>query len=257
MTKPKIITQLETVFGNNMLTKLLDEYREIKKEFLKESWSSCISHCALFAELTVAALKILYDTNPIDLNQIHFDNLYKDLTSRQKPNPEDEILLLAVPNAAKTVYTIRSKKKIAHIKFIDPDFLDATLVSSICDWILSQFVLLKCQSSPQETSKFIHSLVERKIPLMEEFDDGSMLVLKHDIAFHYEILLILYKKNMRISKDHFTTIIEIEYRQKLNTAITFLKDKKLIHVNNEGIMITKLGIEKAERIISEQEKSKK
>src|SRR5947209_2391054 len=138
MAKPKIITQLETVFDKNVLTKLLDEYREIKKEFLKEAWSSCISHCALFAELTVTALKILYDKNPINLNQIHFDNLYQDLTSKQKPNPEDEILLLAVPNAAKTVYTIRNKKKIAHVKFIDPDFLDAIVASSICDWILSQ-----------------------------------------------------------------------------------------------------------------------
>jgi len=256
MTKSKIIKQLEIVFDKNAITKLLDEYKEIKKEFLAENWPSCISHCALFAELTAAILKILYDNNPINLNQIHFDNLYQDLTTRQKPKPEDEILLLAVPNAAKTVYTIRSKKKIAHIKFIDPDFLDATVTSSICDWILSQFVLLKCGSNSQEASKFIHSLVERKVPLMEEFEDGSILILKHDIAFHYEVLLILYKKNKRITKDDLSKIVEVKYAQKLNTAIAYLKDKKFVHVNDEGIMITKLGIEKVEEIIFEQEKPK-
>lgn len=257
MTKSKIIKQLESVLDKSVLIKLLVEYEEIKKEFIKENWTSCISHSAIFVELTMSSLKILYDKTAINLNQIHFDKLYQDLTSKQKLNPEDEILLLAIPNAAKAVFTIRNKKKVAHIKLINPDFLDAILVSSICDWILSQFVLLMCKSNPKETSKFIHSLVERKIPLMEEFDDGSILILEHDIAFHFEVLLILYKKNKRISKNDLTKIVEIEYRQKLNTAISYLKGKKWIHMNNDGLIITKLGIEKSEAIMLEHEKSKK
>lgn len=212
-------------------------------------WPNCLVHCGKFAELTLAFIKVMYDNMQIDINRIHFDTLYQELTTKPKPNAEDEILLLAVPHAAKTIYTIRNKKKVAHIKAIDPDFLDGTVSSEICDWILSQFVLLKCSSNPTEASEFIHSLIDRRIPLIEEFEDGSLLILNDKVTFRDELLLALNKVNKRVTKDEIKKLIKVEYQQKLNTTINDLEEKRFVHVNDNGVMITRLGIQEAEKAI--------
>lgn len=243
-----IINQLSLI-DKKIACDLLDEYRTVKKESLIGDWPNCLVHSGRFAELTLAFIKIIYDRTQININQIHFDTLYNELTNKPKPNPEDEILLLAVPHAAKTIYTIRNKKKVAHIKAIDPDFLDGTVSSEICDWILSQFVLLKCNSNPKEVSEFIHSLIDRRIPLIEEFEDGSLLVLNEKATFRGEFLLALNKVNKRVTKEEIKQLIKVEYQQKLNTTINDLEKKRFIHVNNDGIIITRLGIQEAEKII--------
>lgn len=243
-----IINQL-TFIDAKIANDLLEEYRTVKKESLIGDWPNCLVHCGRFAELTLAFIKVIYDQTQININQIHFDALYNELTNKPKPNAEDEILLLAVPHAAKTIYTIRNKKKVAHIKAIDPDFLDGTVSSEICDWILSQFVMLKCNSNPTEASEFIHSLIDRRIPLIEEFEDGSLMVLKEGISFKDELLLALNKHNKRLTKDEIKKMIKVEYPQLLNTTISDLEKKKFVHVNESGVMITRLGIQEAEKII--------
>lgn len=243
-----ILNQLSSI-DKKITNDLLEEYRIVIKETLIGDWPNCLVHCARFAELTLAFIKVIYDKTQIDINKIHFDTLYQELTTKSKPNAEDEILLLAVPNAAKTIYTIRNKKKVVHIKAINPDFLDGTVSSAICDWILSQFVLLKCNSNPDEVSKFIHSLIDRRIPLIEEFEDGSLMILKQSTTFKDELLLALNKHSKRLTKEEIKKIIKVEYPQILNTTINELEKKKFVHVNESGIMITRLGIQEAEKII--------
>lgn len=243
-----IINQLLSL-DKTIVQELLEEYKIIKKESFTEDWVNCLVHCGRFAELTIALLTVIYNKQSINMNTIHFDALFQQLTAKQKPNAEDEILLLAVPYAAKTVYTIRNKKKVVHIKAINPDFLDGTVSVSICDWILSQIIMLKCNSNPKEVGDFIRSVIEKKIPLIEEFEDGSMLVLNPNIAFRNELLLVLYKVSKRLTKDELKKVIKIGYPQKLNTTLSVLEKKRLIHVNDDGIKISQNGIREAEKII--------
>ena len=243
-----IVNQLSSSIDPSLVSELLDEYKTAKMKQLSGDWGDCLVHCGKFAELTMAIIKMNYDKK-VDKNKIKFDVLYNDFIKRSKPSPEDEILLLAVPNAAKAMYTIRNKKKAAHFKEINPDFIDSSIASEICDWILSQFILIKCRSSPGETAKFVNSLVERTIPLIEEFEDGSLVILKKGVRFVDKLLLSLYSLNKRVANNEIKKVIKVEYPAQLQRALSNLEDNVLIHRNNNGVQITRLGIREAEEII--------
>ena len=243
-----IVNQLLSSIDPSLVNELLDEYKAVKMKQLSGDWGDCLVHCGKFAELTMAIVKMNYDKK-VDKNKIQFDELYRDFIKRSKPSPEDEILLLAIPNAAKAMYTIRNKKKAAHFKEINPDFIDGAISSEICDWILSQFILIKCRSSPSETAKFVNSLIERTIPLIEEFEDGSLVILKIDVRFIDKLLLSLYRLNKRVANNEIKRVIKVKYPEQLRRALSDLEDNVLIHRNNSGVRITQLGTRKAEEII--------
>lgn len=245
----KIILQLSKLgINKNLISAWLTEYKKLKNEFLKRQWQNCISNCGLFSEYTVAILKELYDKSPININQIHFDSFYQDCITKPKPNPEDEILLLAVPNAAKTIYTIRNKKKGAHAKAIDPDYVDSLIVTSLSDYILSQFVLLKCQGTQNEIRELIQNIIDKKVPLVEEFEDGT-IIIHTKLGNPDQILLALYVKGRRLNKDELIETLQIGYSQLADSSLKSLKKRKLIHENNEGYVITQAGEERVEKII--------
>lgn len=245
----KIISQLEKVgISKNLTSEWLNEYKNLKNEHLKQKWQNCISNCGLFSEYTVAMLKELYEKSPININEIHFDSFYQDCIQKPKPNPEDEILLLVVPNAAKTIYTIRNKKKGAHVKTIDPDYIDSLIVSSLSDYILSQFVLLKCNGTQKEIRELIQNIVDKKVPLVEEFEDGT-IIIHEKLKNPDQVLLTLYVKGQRLSTDKLIEFLQIEYRQLANSSLQSLKTRNLIHGNDDGYTITKSGEKRIEKII--------
>jgi len=93
----------------------------------------------------------------------------------------------------KSVYTIRSKKDVVHVKTIDPNFIDSSYCVSACDWMFSELVLLFFKADPnEEASELINSMLKKKVPTIEEFEDGSVMVLRRDLSVSQEIMLTFY-----------------------------------------------------------------
>jgi len=244
------LQSLLPTLDKSLLIDFFSEYSKLKKEQLLGNWANCLIHCGQFAELTLGLIKSLYDGKPINKNQISFEKFYNDLINRPKPNPEDEILLLAVPNALRTIYTIRNKKRGAHAKAIDPNYLDSVISTTNCDWVLSQILLLKGKSTnSQEIYDSIQSIVSKQIPLIEEFEDGSIIVLNKQISFQDKLLLTIYHIDKRVSYDELMNLIGIKKRKKITDAMKNLRNKLLIHQNDKGIRLTRLGLKTVENII--------
>jgi len=256
LNSKKIISQIAHLgINEKLVSEWFQEYFKLKEDFVKKDWINSIAHCGLFAEYTIGILKEMYDKKPIDPNKIYFDTFFKECIDRKKPNPEDEILLSAVPYAAKTMYTIRNKKKGAHVKAIDPDYVDSMITTSLSDYILAQFVLLKCQGTQNEIKEFIYSVVEKQVPLIEEFDDGTIKIYG-EISMPDKILIALYQKGKRMTKNEIIKILQAEYRQSISTPLDRLATKDLVHKNNQGFKITKLGEKRVEEIIKKSLKQK-
>lgn len=71
--------------------------------------------------------------------------------------------------------------------------MDATFVVSTCNWIMTEFVRLYYTTDPTEVQKIISSIVERRVPIIEEFG-GDIKVLSPNLTIPDKILVILYKK---------------------------------------------------------------
>jgi len=171
----------------------------------------------------MAAIKNIVDKIKIDLNSIHFDSLFNEITARKKVNAVEEILMLAIPRVALSVYCIRNKKRVAHVKSINPDMIDSQYCLSACDWILSQIIMLYVTSNPEETSVLIHSLIEKQIPFIEQFEDGSLMVLDEKLTFKQQLMIVLYKLGRRTPRKEVVRVLST-YPQLLNKPLRISKN---------------------------------
>ena len=245
----EINKQLSSKIDKSIVTELLKEYVETKKSWFLNDPEKTILHAGKFSEMTMVAIKNIFDGSVINFNNIDFDSLYNEIKNSPRSSPttaEEELLYLAIPRVARSLYTIRSKKRVAHIKTLDPNFLDSYYVLNACDWILSSFLLLYHTTDVKKVAMIINSLVERKIPLIQEFEDGGIIVLKPYLDFKWELLIVLYHQNKRVTNSELKNILKPKYLQLLTTNLADLEKEKLIHRNREGAIITKLGIQKIE-----------
>lgn len=241
-----ISRQLSSKINHSIVVELLKEYKEVKRAWFLNDPEKTILHSGRFSEMVMAALKNIFNGIVIDLNSINFDSLYNEMKNIPKSTAEEELLYLAIPRVARSIYTIRNKKRVAHVKTFDPNTLDGFYVLNACDWILSSFLLLYHTSDVKEVGRIIMSIVEKKIPFIQEFEDGGIVVLKPQLNFKWQLLLVLYHHNRRVSNPELKNAIKPKYTQLLTTSLADLEKEKLIHRNKEGSIITKLGIQKVE-----------
>jgi len=241
MSSKQTLDKLSSVISPKLLSELLKEYDMTKRFHFLEDWEKSILHASKFSELSLAVIKNVIDDEVIDINNIHFDQLHNDLINRSKITGEDEILMLAIPRVARTVYDIRNKKRVAHVKAIDPNLLDSQYCVSACDWALAQFVMLYLKSDPQEVNSTICSLIEKQIPFVEQFEDGSMVILKENLTFKEQFMVGLYKLGFRVSRKELSRILNT-YNQLINSTAKNLENEKLVHMNEDGIILTKKGM---------------
>jgi hypothetical protein len=214
----KIIHQLSVKIDKTIVENLMEEYKGLKKDFFVGDWEGVVSKGGRFSELVMTALKYLSDNIVIDLNNIRFGDLFLEMENKQKQTLNDELLFLAIPRVARSIYTLRSKKKVAHFKLMNPGELDATFVISCCDWILSSLLLVYHSSKTSDVTEIVRSLIKKQIPLIEEFEDGGILILSKESSFKEEFLLSLYHLNKRVDKKSLKKILNPKYNQIFTTT---------------------------------------
>lgn len=223
---------------------LIEEYRTVKKEHLLGDDEKAILHSAKVSDLVLALIKNKVTGKVIDVNDIHFDKLFQEIINYPKPNAGEVILTLALPRVAESIYTIRSKKDVAHVKTIDPSFIDSSYCVSACDWMLSELVLLFFKADPNEASELINSILKKKVPTVEEFEDETIVILRKDLSMAHEILLTLYYfYPKRLSNGD---LIKLLKSKKIYNPLYRLEDERLIHRTKDGAKLTKLGIKYVE-----------
>lgn len=247
MDLSRIKNDLATEISAEIVEELFNEFSKLKTaHFSKDKIKTCL-FSGRFCEVVVAGIKNHYTKQIIDLNKIDFGKFYNEIINYPKPTAKDELFTLNIPLVANAIYSIRNKKKIAHIKSFDPNFFDIDYVYLSCKWILSQLILFFSKINENDLYNIIESLMEKEIPLIQEFEDGSFLVLIEEIDFKDELLLILYKLSKRVSNEQLKSLIKLEYTSKATTYLSLLEKKRLIHRNSNGSIITELGVKYVEQ----------
>lgn len=231
-----------------IVDKLIDEYRIVKREHLRGDHEKVILHSARVAELILALIKNNVAGEVVDINNIHFNELLEEIRNYPKSSAEDVILTLAIPRVAVSIYTIRSKKDVVHIKTIDPNFIDSSYCVAACDWILSELALLFLKAKPKEASELINSMLSKKIPTVEEFENGSIVILIEDLSVKQEILLTLYyyHPTRLINADISKCVKSTSNQSYVNKLLAQLENQRLVHSTGKGYTLTRLGIKYVE-----------
>src|SRR5881296_3677417 len=90
---------------------------------------------------------------------------------------QPDSIRLHIPRALRVVYDVRNKRDAAHLADgIDPNLQDATLVISVLDWVVAEFVRLYHSVSADEAQRIVEGLVTRCTPAIQDFS-GFLKVL--------------------------------------------------------------------------------
>ena len=247
VTYKKFIEELiNQGIDKTIVEKLIEEYRIVKKEHLLGDDEKAILHSAKVCDMILALIKNKVTGIVVDIDNIYFNKLLEEIVKYPKPSAEDVILTLAIPRVAESIFTIRSKKDVAHVKTIEPSFIDSSYCVSACDWMLSELVLLFLKAEPDEANELIGSILKKKVPTVEEFEDGSIVILRKDLSVGQEIMLALYHYYPKrlTNTDLFKSVKSATFY--INKVLTRLENQKFIHQAEVGYKLTKLGIKYVE-----------
>jgi hypothetical protein len=228
-----------------IIERLIEEYKIAKKQFFLEKHELSILHSAKFADVALAIVKNAMKRQVVDIDRIESKKLSDEIIGYPKKTPEEVILTLAIPRVAESIQTIRNKKDVAHVKSIDPDSTDSDYCITSCNWILCQFVLILSKANVNETKNFTDSLMKKKIPIIEEFDDGSVVILNLHLTKQEEILLFLYHYYPERQTNE-KLINLLRTKNNFYSYLSSLESGRLIHRAEKGITLTRLGIKQVE-----------
>jgi len=231
---------LVAAFDEKLVDRLLDAYEEAKRNFYlgkhRPSEVEGGRFCeAAFRMLQQAAFK-KYDKLG---KQIDTQKLIRQLESA----PALDSIRIHIPRALRVIYDVRSKRDAVHLADgIDPNIQDSTLVVSVMDWVLAEFVRLYHNVEPAEAQRMVEDLVTRAVPAIEDFN-GFLKVLKRGVGASDFCLLLLYQRGRDgATFDQVSTWALPKMRANLRRTLDQLvHDKAFVHRNGDMYLITGAG----------------
>jgi len=248
--KQTLQNELSKKIHPKIVQELLKEYEAVCKDFYLEDNKGILASSGRFVDMVLAGIQYWHNFTLLNLNTINFDSLCNKIIGlpKRKKDSEEDLLLLEIPNVARAIYTIRNKKRGAHRKDFDPITQDRIFLKNSVDWIMASLLFVFHTRSDKEIQGIIETLIQKEVPLMEEFEDGGMMILKK-VTFIQKLLIILYKQNKIITKKELKELSKPKRPQDFNTNFNNLKKRLLIYVNGENVKINQNGIKEIEEKI--------
>jgi hypothetical protein len=131
---------------------------------------------------------------------------------------------------------------------IDPNLQDGTLVISILDWVLAEFVRLHHDIAASDAQKIVDGLVTRQVPAIEDFN-GFLKVLNPKLKVSERVMLLLYERGKEGALvEELKAWVHPLMRANLARTLREMEhDDAFIHFTGERFMITKRGMAEVEK----------
>jgi len=240
-----------------LFEELLEEHDGIRKAFNRKDYEKTLLKTGKFCETTYQLLQEIkdgqHDQQP---NRVQLTQDLEDLPSNDYP----ESIRTLIPRVSNSMYDFRNKRGGAHLSPINPQYIDAHLTVQGSRWIIAELLRVYGDGDVEvETLKSqVQHLATRSLPLVEEFEDGDVMVLAETDSCKEDILMILYHFYPdRVTNDELNEIITDESRQNVLTSVNQLyKDKNYVHRNDSGAKLTEKGRRHVENTYSAMNEEK-
>src|SRR5712692_10422340 len=155
---------LKKHFDEKIVDELLAAYQDAKHNFFPGGLRLSAVEGGRFCEAAFRLLEQATTGRFTGLNQtLDTEKLITRLANLQKASYSDSTRI-HIPRALRVVYDVRNNRDAAHLADgIDPNLQDATLVISVADWVLAEFVRLHHGVPASEAQKIVDSLVARRV----------------------------------------------------------------------------------------------
>ena len=239
-----IRNQLAKYIDNVIVGEILEHYRALKAAYQLQDWEKCLIRGGKFSESVMKAIHFLRSGEV--MRRISIES---EINSTLKETSLPDSVRLLIPRAIRVLYDHRSQRGGAHAYPFNPNGMDAILVSSTADWILGEIVRLYYTPDPDGALTIVKALTSKSVPFVE-YIDGDYVVLRQNAPAREEIGFILYSRYPnRTTTPQLKRWIADHSPRSIAISLQRMEKAKLIHRNNEGFILTTLGIHKVEEEI--------
>lgn len=172
----------------------------------------------------------------------------RDRLSKLPCTSYSDSIRLHIPRALRVVYDIRNKRDAAHLADnIDPNLQDSTLVISILDWVLAEFVRSYHTVSADEARRIVDSLVTRRAPVVQDFA-GFLKVLNPGLqAGDYTLVLLYQRGKVGATLSELTAWAKPRMKPNLKATLgRLVNDRTFVHFDGGNYFITESGMREVE-----------
>jgi hypothetical protein len=227
---------------------LADQYRILRRDVVTGTLGR--SAPGKFVEHFVQALQHIctgsYDQSPnVDYFLRTVESTYPAL---------DDGLRICGARLARSMYSLRSKRNIAHIGSIDPNIADLKLLLSSADWILCELLRQYIPSTSRDAEHAVASVLTPLSPVLEDIDGQKIvlgelnareevLVLLHSV---YPVRMTLHELCQHADRRAATTI--------RNESRSLWNERLVVGTPKAGYKLSSIGFRQAEEVITKAAK---
>jgi hypothetical protein len=227
-------------------------HTELKENFYHGRFRPSELEGGRFAEAAIRVVQQLATSthDPLGRSLQRFDAIITAL-GKLPASAAHESLRIHIPRALWTVYGVRNRRDVGHIGGdVNPNRADAHLVAAVCDWVLAELIRLTFDCPLPQAQTIVDNLVERKLPLIQEFD-GFPKILRTDLSIPDRVLAVAYVRGTGgVDAKDLERWLKPAKRSAVMIALLRLdRDKAYIHRAGERCLITQSGIRYVEEKI--------
>ncbi|MFX1566483.1 MAG: hypothetical protein ACFFCH_10875 [Promethearchaeota archaeon] len=234
-----------------LVTELLDNYRDVKRRFLISDLEPAIQAAGRFCESVLKCVLHLYDQRLFSKMGIPFEKTYNEIINKI-PKPTDtlsEYKFRLIPEIARTIYTLRNKKKGQHARGEDLLFIDLSYISKACDWIIGSFLFISHRISEEEIIELMKGVIQFDFSLV--IRSGEYLVITEELDKMDAVITLVSSKGGKSTQKEIAKNLKLHFTSSTSyKAIKEANNQRLIFLNPDTKEIELLpgGIKRLEEL---------
>jgi hypothetical protein len=243
-----IQSQLASSLPSKLVEELLQAHAEAKRNLYLGGLRLTEVEGGRFCEAAFRLLEQITQGGFTPLGtQLNTEKTIQQLEKLPKGSYPDSVRI-HIPRALRLVYDIRNKRDAAHLADgIDPNLQDATMVISVLDWVLAEFIRLYHNVTADVAQQLVDQIVTRAVPVFQDFN-GFLKVLKPNLAVSDHCLVLLYQRGEQgATYKEVENWVRPQMRANLGRTLNGLAERKdLVHFDGSRYFITRLGQKEVE-----------
>jgi hypothetical protein len=245
LDRDALMQLLATKLPQPLAASLVDEFIQLRVDVATGTLGR--SSAGKFVETLVKALQQL-DTSQFE-KKPDVDGYLRKLDSSS--SSLDDGLKVCASRVARSVYTLRNKRSIAHAGEVDPNPYDLAYLLHGVQWTLAELVRVIAGSTMAQAGELVASI---SAPVGGLVDDlGGRKVVLADVAAHEEVLILMHHEYPAVvAVDDLKSAMRRRAGSTIRNAINKLWREKLIEGDaKSGYRLTGNGYKEANTILTD------
>lgn len=197
---------------------LLQEYAKLVAHYRESRWEPAELNGGKLCEIVYSILKGRADgTYPEGPSKPK--NMVQACNALEQATDCPRSIRIQIPRIIIALYEIRNNRNVGHVgSDVDPNHMDATVVISMCQWIMAELVRVFHSVSTEVATVAVNSIVEKHLPLLWHVN-GKTRILAAGLSAKDQMLLLLYGSTVSLPVSHIVKSIEYSNATQFKTKV--------------------------------------